>query len=89
MGRSARSVTLLGGVPGGSDRIHAWISGWSFSSAKMDPTRIAETPSLAAMAARLLATPCSSSRCQASARASNLVIGGGSVGFGFAGFLVP
>jgi hypothetical protein len=89
--RSARSVTALGGVPGGSDLIHAWISGWSFSSAKIDPTRIAETPSLAAVAARLFTSPWSSSRCQASACASSRVIGGGSVGtgLGLATFLVP
>lgn len=82
-------MTLFGGVPGGSDLIHAWISGWSRSSARIDPTRIADTPSLAAMAARVLTTPLSSSRCQASACESSLVIGGGSVGTGFGGFLVP
>lgn len=41
------------------------------------------------MAARLFANPRSSSRRQASAWASNLVIGGGSVGLGLAVFLVP
>ncbi len=67
MGLRARSVIALGGVPGGSALICAWMSGWSLSSAKMDPTRIAETPALAAMAARLFMTPVLSSTCQASA----------------------
>jgi hypothetical protein len=89
MGLSARSVTLRGGVPGGSALIHARMSEWSLSSARTDPTRIADTPSLAAIAARLRTTPWSSSRCQAAACASSLVIGGGSVGTGFGGFLVP
>lgn len=89
IGLNARSVTFLGGVPGGSALIHAWISGWSLRSARMDPTRMADTPSLAAMAARLFTAPSSSSRCHASACASSPVIGGGSVGTGFAGFLVP
>jgi hypothetical protein len=82
-------VIFLGGVPGGRSLIHAWISGCSRSSARIDPTRIAETPSLAAMAARLFTNPSSSSRRQASACEASLVIGGGSVGTGFAGFLVP
>ncbi|GMV16547.1 MAG: hypothetical protein AMXMBFR56_47710 [Polyangiaceae bacterium] len=82
-------MTFLGGVPGGSVLIHARMSGWSLSSAKMDPTRIADTLSLAAIAAWLLMTPLSSSRRQASASASSLVIGGGSVGTGFGGLLVP
>lgn len=89
IGRNARSVTFLGGVPDGSDLIHAWMSGWSLSSARMDPTRMAETPSLAAMAARLFTSSWSSSRCQASAFASSFTIGGGSVRFGLAGRLVP
>lgn len=89
IGRNALSVTLLGGVPGGRSLIHAWISGCSLSSARMDPTRIGETPSLAAMAARLLTSPLSSSRCHASAWASSKVTGGGSVSTGFGGFLVP
>jgi hypothetical protein len=89
MGLSARSVTLRGGVPGGSALIHARMSEWSLSSARIDPTRMAETPSLAAMAARLFTRPSSSSRCQAFACASNRVMGGGSVGGGFRGFLVP
>ncbi|MCC6898403.1 MAG: hypothetical protein IT377_05475 [Polyangiaceae bacterium] len=91
MGRSARSVTILGGVPGGSALIHSCVSGWSLSSARMDPTRMGETPSRSAMAARVFTNPRSSSRCQASACASSLVIGGGSVGtgLGLATFLVP
>ncbi|MBK9000890.1 MAG: hypothetical protein IPM35_34655 [Myxococcales bacterium] len=89
MGLNALSVTFLGGVPGGRSLIHAWISGWSRSSARIDPTRMDDTPSLAAMAARLFMTPVSSSLCQTSARASSLVIGAASVGFGLAGFLVP
>lgn len=89
IGRNARSVTFRGGVPGGRSLIHAWISGWSRSSAKIDPTLMAETPSLAAMAARLLMTPVSSSRCQASACASSFTIGASLVGTGFAGLLVP
>lgn len=82
-------MTFLGGVPAGNALIHAWISGWKRSSARIDPTRKAETPSLAAMAARLRTTPSSSSRRHASACASSLVIGAGSVSFGLAAFLVP
>lgn len=33
MGLSARSVTFLGGVPGGSALIHAWIAGWMAADA--------------------------------------------------------
>jgi hypothetical protein len=50
---------------------------------------MADTPSLAAMAARLLTRPSSSFRCHASACANSRVIGGGSVGTGFGSFLVP
>ena len=48
----------------------------------MDPTRIADTPSRRAIAARLQAGPTSSSRRQASARARSRTISGGSVGTG-------